>query len=361
MIEVIHLTKTFPLPGGGEQRVLDDVSFSIGRGEVVGIIGPSGGGKSVLLRSLNLLVSPDGGQIVVDGRNIMERGYPIARLRQRMGMVFQQFNLFPHLSVLDNITLAPMKLKGMSREEATELAMRHLRRVAMADKASAMPRELSGGQQQRTAIARCLAMEPEVILFDEPTSSLDPSMVGEVQGVVRTLAQEGLTMVVVTHEMGFARDVCSRILFLSGGRLVEDGAPEDIFEHPRDKETEAFVHRIRRLVFDIESRDFDFYDMTSQIKQFCIRSSVAGKMNQITHIVDEMLMLLARYEKPVHIEVQHSDLSGQTSVVVVHKGERVSPLSRPEADELAVMILRGMSQEIVEELVPEGVQLTFRL
>lgn len=358
MIDVSHLYKTVYQPDGSPIEVLHDVSFHVDKGEVVSVIGPSGGGKSMTLKCLNLLERPTSGEIRVAGDLVTAPDYSLVQLRQKMGMVFQSFNLFAHLTVLDNVVLSPMKVKGMDRQEAEALAMHHLRRVGLADKAHAMPATLSGGQQQRTAIARCLAMEPEIVLFDEPTSQLDPTMVGEVQGVIRSLAQEGLTMLIVTHEMKFASDISSRTFFLADGRIVEQGATKAIFGSPQQEATRAFVHRIRKLVFDIESRDFDFYDMTSQIKQFCIRSSIADKMNPITHIVEEMLVLLSHYNSPVRVEVSHSELDQRTSVAVLHKGETLSPFDQPDADELSVMIIRGMSNDIKEEQTPEGIQLT---
>ncbi len=201
MITVSHLCKQFVQPDGRSIAAIDDVSFHVERGEVVGIIGPSGAGKSVLLRTLNLLEPPTSGSITIDGEEILAKSYEHNRLHRRMGMVFQSLNLFGHLSVLDNVTLAPIKVLGMNREEAEQLGMEMLRKVAMAERADSMTQHLSGGQKQRVAIARCLAMKPEIVLLDEPTSSLDPTMVGEVQGVIRQLAQEKLTMVIVTHEV----------------------------------------------------------------------------------------------------------------------------------------------------------------
>lgn len=361
MISVRHVTKTFPTPNGKPLQVLRDINCEIREGEIVSIIGPSGSGKSTLLRVLNLLDPPTSGEIIVDGENILSKGFPVNKHREKMGMVFQNFNLFEHLSVLDNVTLAPMKLHGLSPEQARQEGIEYLRKVGMAEKADAMPSQLSGGQKQRVAIARTLAMRPSTILFDEPTSSLDPTMVGEVQGVIRTLAIDKMTMLIVTHEMKFARDVSTRVFFMDEGVILEEGTPEQIFNHPQHPSTRTFVHRIRSLVFDIASRDFDFYDMTSQIKQFCIRHSIPEKMNPITHVVEEMLNLLAQYNKPVHIEVNYSELDYSSSVVILHMGETLSPLERPDSDELAVMIIRGMSKDIQTEPTPEGIKLTFQM
>lgn len=251
LIQVTDLKKHYHM---GAIKALDGVTVDINRGDVMVVIGPSGSGKSTFLRSLNLLEEPTGGAIVFDGVDITKKKYTdaegrtvkldIDKLRQKMGMVFQHFNLFPHMTILENMILAPMKVKGMERAEAEEKALSLLERVGLRDRAGAYPIQLSGGQKQRVAIVRALAMEPEVMLFDEPTSALDPEMVGEVLDVMKELAKEGMTMVVVTHEMGFAREVGNRVLFMADGMLLEQGAPEKIFgdpEHPRLKDFLAKV------------------------------------------------------------------------------------------------------------------------
>jgi len=230
----------------GKLHVLKGISEEIRKGEKVVIIGPSGSGKSTFLRSLNMLETPEKGEIIFNGKNIMSKSTNINRVRQKMGMVFQQFHLFPHLTVLENITIGPMKIKGTPTEEAEDQARKLLDKVGLADKEQVYPNKLSGGQKQRVAIARALAMEPEVILFDEPTSALDPEMVGEVLVVMRDLAKEGLTMVVVTHEMGFAKEVGSRVLFMDEGVIVEQAPPIEFFENPKHERTKAFLEKILR-------------------------------------------------------------------------------------------------------------------
>ena len=225
----------------GDLKVLNGINFQVEDGEVVCLIGPSGSGKSTILRCLNKLERATSGTIIVDGHEITKKGTDINKVRQKIGMVFQQFNLFPHLSVVENIMMAPVDLKLMTREEAKETAMNLLERVGLADKADAYPKQLSGGQQQRVAIARALAMKPDIMLFDEPTSALDPEMVGEVLQVMRELADGGMTMVVVTHEMGFARDVADRVVFMSDGVIVEEGTPEEIFSNPKEARTREFL------------------------------------------------------------------------------------------------------------------------
>ncbi len=239
MIRVSNLHKSF-----GKNNVLKGIDEHIEKGEVVVVIGPSGSGKSTFLRCLNLLESPTSGKIVFEGNDITDKGTDINKIREKMGMVFQQFNLFPHKTVLQNLTIAPIKVKGLSKQEAEKKAMELLNRVGLADKAEAYPSSLSGRQKQRIAIARALAMEPDVMLFDEPTSALDPEMVGEVLSVMNDLAKEGMTMVVVTHEMGFAREVGDRILFMDNGGIVEEGSPEEIFTNPKNPRTIDFLSKV---------------------------------------------------------------------------------------------------------------------
>ncbi len=242
MIEVKHLSKDFGKKN--EIKVLRDISETIDKGEKVVIIGPSGSGKSTFLRCLNLLEQPTSGQIFFDGEEITDRRCNINRVRMKMGMVFQHFNLFPHKTILQNISMVPIKLKLMKNEEAQENALQLLRRVGLPDKADAYPGQLSGGQKQRIAIARALAMNPEVMLFDEPTSALDPEMVGEVLELMRELARDGMTMVVVTHEMGFAREVATRVAFMDDGKFLEQAPPDQFFRAPREARTRDFLSKV---------------------------------------------------------------------------------------------------------------------
>ncbi len=251
LIQVTDLKKWYK---GGAIKALDGVTVDINKGDVIAVIGPSGSGKSTFLRSLNLLEEPTGGAILFNGVDLTKKKYKnsegktikldVDSLRQKMGMVFQHFNLFPHMTILENMVLAPMKVKNISRAEAEEKALVLLDRVGLKDRADAYPIQLSGGQKQRVAIVRALAMEPEVMLFDEPTSALDPEMVGEVLDVMKELAQEGMTMVVVTHEMGFAREVGSRVLFMADGKLLEQGTPKEIFENPQNPRLKDFLAKV---------------------------------------------------------------------------------------------------------------------
>ena len=240
VIRVEHIAKVF----GNGVRALDDCSLSVSKGEVVAIIGPSGSGKSTMLRCLNLLEQPTSGKVLVDGVDITAKGVDLDLHRRKMGMVFQHFNLFPHMTVKKNITLAPVYLKLKTQAEADAVAMKLLQRIGLPDKADAFPSTLSGGQKQRIAIVRALAMEPEVMLFDEPTSALDPEMVGEVLDVMKELAHEWMTMAVVTHEMGFAREVADRVIFMDSGKIVEVNTPDELFDHPQNPRTRLFLSKV---------------------------------------------------------------------------------------------------------------------
>ena len=243
LFEIKDLQKKF-----GSLTVFDGLSETICKGDVVVIIGPSGGGKSTFIRCLNLLEQPTAGKIYFEGEDITAKGFDVNRHRQKVGMVFQQFNLFNNLTVLENITISLTKVKKQSEEESKEKALKLLKRVGLEDKANAYPSQLSGGQKQRIAIVRALAMEPDVLLFDEPTSALDPEMVGEVLQVISDLARDGITMVVVTHEMGFARKVGTRVLFMDGGQIAEQGTPEEIFEHPQNARTKEFLSKVINVI-----------------------------------------------------------------------------------------------------------------
>lgn len=240
LIEIKNLKKSY-----GDHVVLDGINTTIKKGEVIAIVGPSGCGKSTFLRSLNKLERPEAGEVIFEGTDILDKKTNVNKVRQKIGMVFQQFNLFPNKTVLQNIMLAPMKLKDVSAEDSKNRAMELLKRVGLLEKAEAYPDSLSGGQKQRIAIARTMAMNPDVILFDEPTSALDPEMVGEVLEIMRELARDGMTMIVVTHEMGFARDVASRVIFIDQGNIREDSAPEEFFENPKNERLKEFLSKVR--------------------------------------------------------------------------------------------------------------------
>lgn len=356
-ISIKHLSKSFRNPDGSTLTVLKDVNAEIKPGEVISIIGPSGTGKSTLLRAINMLEPPTGGEILVDGENIMAKGYRLDKLRRRMGMVFQSFNLFDNMTVLENVTYAPMKLLGMDARKAKEDATELLKKVGMAQKADAEPASLSGGQKQRVAIARALAMHPEVILFDEPTSALDPTMVGEVLSVIRQLAKEGLTMLIVTHEMRFARDVSTRIFFMNEGIIYEDAAPEQIFDHPKRSATKAFVNRIQKLVFEVEDDSFDFLEMRSKISAFCIKYNISDKAPLAADIAEELLFGPLKDYRPLTLRLTHAELSGVTALDIMIEGMQESPLPK---DATLDGIKAGV-KEIVEEPTVRGFRVKFIL
>lgn len=349
MISIRHLSKTFVNPDGSHLDVLKDVSCEIQKGEVIGIIGPSGCGKSTLLRTINLMTRPTSGEILFEGENIAAKGYPINKLRQRMGMVFQTFNLFEHLNVLENVTLAPMKLKRVGRAEAEKEAMTILHKVGMDDKCTAMPADLSGGQKQRVAIARCVAMHPDIMLFDEPLSALDPSMVGEVQTVIRQLANEGMTMLIATHKLKFAHDMSSRILFMKEGRIHEEGTPKQIFENPVHSATKAFVQQIYQLPFFIETQDFDIVEMHSQMLRFCNKYNIAHIIETAQQIINLMVLIVLSDYRPLTVRLSYIEQVERVSMDFMIKDLFVSPIAGNELVQSVMNDVRVLSKEIIEE------------
>ena len=272
MIKISHLKKAYP-----NVTPLKDVNVEIHKGDVISIIGPSGTGKSTLIRCINMLETPTAGEIWVDGECITDKKCNINKIRQKMGMVFQSFNLFHHMTIIENIMSAPMDLLGKSKQEAYDKGMELLRTVGLADKALNYPDELSGGQKQRVAIARALAMEPEIILLDEPTSALDPTMVGEVQAVIKDLAKKGLTLMIVTHEMRFAREIANRVFYMDEGGVYEDGTPEQIFDHPQKEKTIRFIKHLKVFETIITSKDFDFIGFNTALEEFGRKNQVAQR------------------------------------------------------------------------------------
>ena len=342
MIEVRNLKKIY-----NGNAVLKDVNAVIEKGEVISIIGPSGTGKSTFLRCLNLLEQPDGGEIRIDGKNILDAKTDITAIRRKMGMVFQSFNLFGHLTVLENIAMAPMSLLKKSRKEAEEKAMELLKLVGLAGKANALPQELSGGQQQRIAIARALAMEPEIILFDEPTSALDPTMVNEVLSVMRNLAKTGITMLIVTHEMRFARDVSTRIFYMDEGIVYESGPAKELFENPARPKTKAFLRRIDMLNFNLNKVDFDLYHFQSQVVEFAEKQMLDSKQIKALYSVLEELLINVIFPEigKVDLEIGISEETKITELSLKWQGTAANPLdSDNPAGELARMIIRKRSK-----------------
>ena len=357
LLRITHLKKSY-----GSLDVLRDINTEVHRGEVISIIGPSGTGKSTFLRCLNLLEQPTSGNIVVDGEDILAKGYPVNRLRQKMGMVFQSFNLFEHKTVLENVIFAPCQLRHEPEETAREEGLALLRKVGLAEKADVYPSSLSGGQKQRVAIARALAMKPDVILFDEPTSALDPTMVGEVLSVIRQLAKEGMTMLIVTHEMKFAHDVSTRIFFMYDGYIHEDGSPSQIFENPVHSATKAFIQRIRKEVFEIGGPDFDFLGMHSAIAAFCHKYGISEKLETAERLTDKMLDDVMAPYRPITVRITHSALelsslatkgtqeqSGVTALDFMVEQMTATPLTDAQRSALS-----GQCKQVVEEPTKRG-------
>ena len=343
MIEIRNLKKEYDIV-----TPLKDVSVTINDGDVISIIGPSGTGKSTLIRSINLLETPTSGQIFLDGEEITAKGYDIKKARRKMGMVFQSFNLFGHLTVIENLMVPPMDLLGKSKQDAYDTGMELLRRVGLAEKALSYPDELSGGQKQRVAIARTLAMDPEVILLDEPTSALDPTMVSEVQAVIRELAKSGKTMLIVTHEMSFARAISNRVFYMDEGGIYEDGTPDQIFDEPKGEKTRQFIRRLKIFEAVIDSKDYDFIGLGSELDKYLFQNDVSGSdKNSIRMAVEETVqqILLPKYEHPdIRIKVEYSVSDESCEIIFDYAGEKYD--IRESDNDISLAMLNNITDEI---------------
>ena len=347
LIEVRGLKKSF-----GSINVLTGLDLTVEQGERVAVIGGSGCGKSVFLRSLCLLEVPDAGQIFIDGQEITARGADVDTIRRSMGMVFQKFHLFSEMDVMDNLCLAPTRLLKMSRADAEERAMGLLSQVGLATRAHAWPTVLSGGQQQRIAICRCLMMEPKVLLFDEPTSALDPTMVGEVLAVIRMLAKRNMSMLIVTHEMNFAREVANRVLFFADGGIYEQGAPGEIFDAPKREKTIAFVNKIKYFSYEITHRDFDLMQLQGGIQNFGEKYGLNQKHTYRLQICCEELIyeLLdhcypSREDADLELSVSHAESDGRTQIQITCGGAAYNPFEQ-DNDVLGMTILKNMARQL---------------
>ncbi len=357
MIRVEHLYKAY----NKDEFVLEDINCVISKGDVVAIIGPSGNGKTTLLNCLNLLERPTQGRIYLDGEDILDPKCDLSRVRQKVGMVFQDFRLFENLNVIDNITLAPMKVLGLTRDEAEDQARKLLKTVGLAKKASAMPQELSGGQKQRLAIARTLAMNPEVILFDEPTSALDPTMVSEVYSVISSLAKKGLTIVIVTHRLSFAEQIATRVFFMHKGRIWEEGGAREIFENPLKEETRLYIKRIRGLHFEIEDADYDLYQLNSTIQSFAMRYFFSKeRLLSLYHIVEEILAVLDK-DSGITIDMEYSEKDRSVRMKVLYKGQKNVLLDDPDIDPISMAIIQGYCQDIEQKRTTEGTEISINI
>ncbi len=351
MIELRNVRKEFP-----EVTPLMNVTTTINEGDVISVIGPSGTGKSTLLRCINMLDPPTSGDIIFDGECITAKGCDIKMVRRKMGMVFQNFNLFGHLTVLENIMVPQMDLLNRSKEEARDKALELLKTVGLSDKALAYPDELSGGQKQRIAIVRTLAMDPEVILFDEPTSALDPTMVGEVETVIKELAKSGATMMIVTHEMKFAREVSNRVFYMDDGGIYEDGTPDEIFENPKKDKTRRFIKRLKVLELQIDDKKFDYLGMSSEIEEYCYRSQIDRKMsNKLRSCFEEVCktILIPHLPDDCHVSVIFEYSANQgTTIETRYNGEPFSPMDTN--DEIALKFFEANQSTYKHELIDES-------
>ena len=341
MITISHLMKAY-----SNITPLKDVNAVINKGEVISIIGPSGTGKSTFLRCINMLETPTSGSIVVDGIEVTDKKCKLNEVRRKMGMVFQSFNLFNHMNIIDNITYAPIKLLKKSKEEAEARAMELLKTVSLADKAYSYPDELSGGQKQRIAIARALAMDPEIILFDEPTSALDPTMVGEVLAVIRSLASKGMTMILVTHEMKFAKEVSTRIFYMDEGIIYEDGSPDQIFNHPQKEKTRRFIKRLNILEKDLTKDISDFIGFSNEIDNFGRKHMMNPKtIYHIQSILEELCVgaILTRFDN-TNFLLEYSEDTASGKIVVKYGDKDVDIFEG--IDEISLSIIKNSMSSV---------------
>ncbi len=350
MINIHGLSKRF-----GELVVLKDIDFQVREGECVAIIGPSGTGKSVFLRSLALLEIPESGSICIRGTDITKKSVDINKIREKMGMVYQGFHLFSHLNVLDNITLAPRKVRKQSKNEAEQKARELLALVGLSEKANSYPNQISGGQQQRIAIARCLAMEPEIMLFDEPTSALDPTMTREVLAIMRKLTKMGLTMIIVTHEMSFAKEVADRVVYMDEGGIYEEGTPGDIFDQPRREKTKAFIRQLNVFTYEIHSTGFDMVTMNAQIEVFCQKYQVeARKIYHIQLVLEELLVVIfrkcyAEVSPDISLSIEFPANKEEISISLHYAGQGFDPfqVDLPDEDYLGITLVKKIAKETI--------------
>ena len=347
LMKAEHLRKEFP-----EAVPLKDVCFEINKGEIISLFGRPGAGKTTLLRCLNRLEEPTSGTLTLKGTVITNPRYDITRVRRKIGMVFQSFNLFNNLTVLENVTVGPMKLLKMNKTDAEREGMAWLGRVGLAEKARSYPDELSGGQQQRAAIARAAAMKPDILLFDEPTSALDSTEIEEVLDVIKSLANDGMTMMIVTNEMKFARDISTRIFYMDEGGIYEEGTPEEIFEHPKKEKTRTFIRQIKRLELRIDTFDFDYTETIAKIERYAgmVRMDAVARRNLLLtfdEIFMENLIIMLRQDPlvlPILISAEYSEKEKMLSVEYTWHGERFNPIE--EGDELSMLIMSKLAKNI---------------
>ena len=340
IISIKNLKKSF-----GNEVILENVNLDVNKGEVISIIGPSGTGKSTLLRAINFLSPPTTGEIYFKGDKITKHNVDF--IRQKMNMVFQNFGLFSHLTVLQNIEAGQRDLLKYTPAEAKEKAMSILKTVGLVERANFYPNQLSGGQKQRVAIARCIAMDPEVILFDEPTSALDPTMVSEVIAVMRNLAKSGITMLLVTHEMDFAKDVSNRVLYMDAKGIYEEGTPEQIFNNPQKSKTKAFIYNIRSYHFETQSKNFDYLELLSGVENFCFRNAINKKTSNNLHLlIEEVVMnIISPVQAKWHLSLNYSEVLENFEIIITYPGEKCNLLETSQ-DELSLILVNRTAKSI---------------
>lgn len=345
MISIRHLSKSF-----GNNVVLQDISVDIADGGVVAVIGPSGCGKSTFVRCINLLEQPDSGQIFIGGEEITVKGVDINAVRRKLGMVYQSFNLFSHKTVLENVILAPMHVLRLSQEQAVGEAMSYLEMVGVANRADYLPDQLSGGQKQRVAIARCLAMHPEAIMFDEPTSALDPTMVDEVLSVIRKLVKSGLTCIIVTHEMNFARRIATRIFYMDDKTIYESGTPEEIFDHPQKEKTKIFVNKLKVLTFEAVVAEIDMYDITRLVTDYCFKYDLSRREANIINLICEEyvtnLMKRPSAGERITISVRYNEQNESKQVIFRDDFPAGNYFASDDFDPLSAKLIKGFSKSL---------------
>ncbi len=349
MIRFENLECIFPSGDG-----LKGVSATVNKGDVVAIVGTSGSGKSLLLRSINLLQTPTGGKIYIDDNNIMDPSVDIYEIRKHIGMVFQGFTLFTHKTLLENVTMGQVDLLGMSKDEAIAEATKYLKMVGLGEKLDSYAKDLSGGQIQRGEIARCLAMKPEVLLLDEPTLSLDKSMVGEVKAVINRLAKAGLTMMIITHDFEFIRDIANRVFFMDDGRIYEEGTPEEVFDNPKGARTKAFVQNLRTFRYLIESKDFDLYELNSKMEDFG-RDYFLSKLSirNLELVIEELVFQnLLPHTSHIELEIQYYEVSKALAIRLEYQGEEFNPFNNDEEDILSMLMVRQFTSD--DEYIYDG-------
>ncbi len=369
MIHIEHLTKRY-----GNSEILKDVNAVVNKGDIISIIGPSGTGKSTLLRCINMLEHPTSGKIIINGVDVTDPKSNISMIRKKVGMVFQSYNLFDHLSVIDNLMIGPIKLLGMSAADAEKRALLLLSQVGMLERVEAFPSELSGGQKQRVAIARTLSMNPDIVLLDEPTSALDPHSVSEVLSVIRDIAKNGITMMIVTHEMKFAKNVSNRIFYLDQGVIYEEGSPEQIFYNPQKELTRNFINRTHNFEYHISDHSFDNYGLISKVIAFCIHYGFKGsQIDRICHIVEETVNLcflsesgnrndIIRTDGGIDILISYSEERDLTDYYI-YAPERLETIINNDADKerLSKSIIGGISQNYKESVQSGKIELYIKV